>query len=153
MGPYMARGLGCTLVAVCSFVWDSKTQHIKIRERDVTSALGGHLLVGQHNNQPKVGVLGRRDIGEGARPGRNMWGGRRTIVWGGKLRDEKIKINKIHGGLKRPPINISNTTTDQKYVGMTEERKARIFNRVGVWGKHDSIVLGAIELGGDKKLK
>jgi hypothetical protein len=61
----------------------------KNREREGVSALGGHLLVGQHNNQPKVGVCGRRDIGEGVQPGRNVWGGRRTIVWGGKLSKEK----------------------------------------------------------------
>jgi hypothetical protein len=42
----------------------------KITERDATSALGGHLLVGQHNNQPKVSVRGRRDIGEGTQSGR-----------------------------------------------------------------------------------
>ncbi len=52
----------------------------------MTLALGGHLLVGQHNNQLKVGVCGMRDIGEGARPGRNVWEGHHTIVWGGKLR-------------------------------------------------------------------
>ncbi len=42
----------------------------KITERDATLALGGHLLVGQHNNQPKVSVRSRRDIGEGAQSGR-----------------------------------------------------------------------------------
>ncbi len=56
-----------------------KRKTSKIRERDVTLALGGHLLVGQHNNQPKVSVCGRRDIGEGARPGRNVWGRRHKI--------------------------------------------------------------------------
>ncbi len=34
-----------------------------------------------------------------------------------------------------------------------EERKARRFDWGGVWGKHDFIVLGAIELGGDTKQK
>ncbi len=61
----------------------------KIRERDVTLALGGYLLVGQHNNQPKVGICGGRDIEEGARSGRNLWGGCHTIVWGGKLSKKK----------------------------------------------------------------
>jgi hypothetical protein len=55
----------------------------KIIERDVTLALGGHLLVEQHNNQPKVGIRGRRDIREGTQPGRNELGGHHTIVWGG----------------------------------------------------------------------
>ncbi len=63
----------------------------KIRERNVTLALGGHLLVRQHNNQPKVGVRGRRDIGEGAWSGRNVWGGRHTIVWGGNWATKKWK--------------------------------------------------------------
>jgi hypothetical protein len=66
----------------------------KIRERDVTLALGGHLLVGQHNNQSKVGVHGRRDIGEGTQSGRNVWGGRHAIVWGGELSNKKIKNKK-----------------------------------------------------------
>jgi hypothetical protein len=62
MGPYKVRSVRCPLVAVCSFVWGIELQHIKNkRERDVTLALGGRLLVGQHNNQPKVGIHGRRD--------------------------------------------------------------------------------------------
>ena len=52
----------------------------KNRERGWVSALGGHLLVRQHNNQPKVGVHGRGDIVEGTQPGWNMWGRHRTIV-------------------------------------------------------------------------
>ncbi len=66
----------------------------QIRERDVTLALGGHLLVRQHNNQPKVGICGMRDIGEGVQPGQNMWDEHRTIVWGSELSNEKIKIKK-----------------------------------------------------------
>jgi hypothetical protein len=61
----------------------------KIRERDVTLALSGHLLVEQHNNQLKVSIHGMRDIGEGAQPGRNVWGRCHTIVWGGKLSKKK----------------------------------------------------------------
>jgi hypothetical protein len=66
----------------------------KIRKRDVTLALGGHLLVGQHNNQQKDGICGRKNIVEGAQPGRNVWGGRHTIAWGGKLSNKKIEIKK-----------------------------------------------------------
>ncbi len=77
---YLFLSLGC---------WNATHQKL---ERDVTSALGGHLLVRQHSNQPKVGVCGRRDIGECAQTGRNMWGGRCTIIWGGKLSNKKIKI-------------------------------------------------------------
>jgi hypothetical protein len=100
---------------------------LKNRERDGVTALSGHLLVGQHNNQPKVGIRGRRDIGEGAQPGRNTWGGHRTIVWGSELshkKNKKTKKIKICCSLKWPPINISNATTNQKHVGVMEERKA-----------------------------
>ncbi len=45
-------------------------------------------------------------------------------------------------------MDISNATTNQKHAGVTEERKARRFNRGGAWGKHDSIVLVANESGG-----
>jgi hypothetical protein len=68
-----------------------KRNTFKMRERDVTLVLGGYLFVAQHNNQLKVGVCGRRDIGEGARTGRNVWGGRHTIVWGGKLSNNNKK--------------------------------------------------------------
>jgi hypothetical protein len=68
-----------------------KNNPSKNRERDGVLTLGGHLLVGQHNNQPKFGICGRRDIEEGARPGRNVWGRRRAIVWGGKLSNKKLK--------------------------------------------------------------
>jgi hypothetical protein len=50
-------------------------------------------------------------------------------------------------------IDVSNATTNQKHMGVTEERQARRFNQGGAWGKCDSIVLGVVELGGDKKLK
>ncbi len=142
MGPYKARGIGCALVAVCSFVWGAKRNTSKIRERDVTLALGGHLLVWQHNNQPKVGVCGRRDVGEGAQPGRNMWGRRHTIVWGGELSKKNCR------GIKWLPMDISNATTNQKHSGVTEERKARRFDRGRAWRKRDSIVLVAKESGG-----
>ncbi len=38
-------------------------------------ALDGCCLMGGHNNQPKVGIDGGRDIEEERRPGRNVWGG------------------------------------------------------------------------------
>jgi hypothetical protein len=105
----------------------------KICKRDVTLALDGHLLIGQHNNQPKVGLRGRRDIWEGARPGRNMWGGCHTIIWGGKLSNKKTKLKNC--GLKWLPINISNETTNQKQTGVTEEKKTKRFNRGGSMGE------------------
>jgi hypothetical protein len=62
-----------------------------------------------------------------------MWGRCHTIIWGGKLSNKTIKIKKSHG-LKWLLIDISNTTTNQKHAGVTEERKARIFDRGGCGG-------------------
>jgi hypothetical protein len=71
---------GALLPHINSLFGVPKCNPLKNRERDRVSALGGHLLGGQHNNQPKVGVCGRKDIGEGAGPGWYMWGGRHTII-------------------------------------------------------------------------
>jgi hypothetical protein len=49
---------------------------------------------------------------------------------GRQTEQKKIK-NKKYRGLKWLPINISNVTTNQKHAGVTEERKARRFNRGG----------------------
>jgi hypothetical protein len=38
-------------------------------------ALDGRHLMGGHNNQPKVGIDGWRDIEEERRLGQNVWGG------------------------------------------------------------------------------
>jgi hypothetical protein len=45
----------------------------------------------------------------------------------GRQTEQNIYIN-IHCGLKQPPINISNATTNQKHMGLTEEKKARRFD-------------------------
>jgi hypothetical protein len=82
MGPLMARCVGCTLAALLSFVWGAKTQPIKKLREGWVSVLGGQLLVGQHNNQLKVGVRGRRNIGEGARPWQNVCGADAVPLFG-----------------------------------------------------------------------
>ncbi len=52
-------------------------------------ALGGRRFISIHNNQMEDSVDLRGCIGEEARLGRNVWGGRLPIVWGGILIDEK----------------------------------------------------------------
>ncbi len=104
-------------------------------------------MVLQHNNQPKVGVRGRSGIGH------NLGGMRGAdAVPSLGVANCASKKKKIRG-LKWPLIDISNATTNQNYVGMMEERKARRFDQGGAWEKRGSIVLRAIELRGDKKLK
>ena len=57
----------------------NKSRKIK-REGDGAMAVGGHRSIWGHNNQPKVGVGGGRDIGEGARLWQNVCGGRFAVV-------------------------------------------------------------------------
>ncbi len=52
-------------------------------------ALGDCHFININNNQMEDGVDIRGCVGEEARPGRNVWGGRLPIVWGGILIDEK----------------------------------------------------------------
>jgi hypothetical protein len=59
--------------------------HQKIRERDGVLALGGRRSDVKCNNQPKVGVGGEGIIIEETQSRRNVWGGRRIIVWGWQI--------------------------------------------------------------------
>jgi hypothetical protein len=58
-----------------------KCEPSKNKEKVGVLAIGGHCLVIKHNNQPKVGILSRSSVGEGAQPGRNVWRGRGPVVF------------------------------------------------------------------------
>jgi hypothetical protein len=58
-----------------------------------------------YNNQMEVGVPGGGYIEEEVRPGRNMWGGRGSVVFAVK-RSAKNKEKKLHLGLRRPLFKI-----------------------------------------------
>jgi hypothetical protein len=58
-------------------------------------ALGSCRFININNNQMEDGVNIRGRIGEEARPGRNVWGGRLPVIWGGIFIDEK---NREMGG-------------------------------------------------------
>jgi hypothetical protein len=58
-------------------------------------ALGGRHFIKINNNRIEDGVDMKGGIGEEARPGRNVWGGRLPVIWGGILIDEK---NRETGG-------------------------------------------------------
>jgi hypothetical protein len=49
--------------------------HVKKQRGNGDLALSGRNLKGRHNNQPKDGVPGKRDIGEVAQGGWSLWGG------------------------------------------------------------------------------
>jgi hypothetical protein len=56
-------------------VWGGILIDEKNREMGGPFALDGRRLMGGHNNQPKVGIGGRRGIAQETQPGRNVWGG------------------------------------------------------------------------------
>ncbi len=58
-------------------------------------ALGGRRFININNNQMEGGVNVRGYVGEEVRPGRNVWGGRLPVVWGGILINKK---NREMGG-------------------------------------------------------
>ncbi len=58
-------------------------------------ALWGRCFININNNQMEDGVEVKGCVGEEARPGRNMWGGRLPVIWGGILINEK---NREMGG-------------------------------------------------------
>ncbi len=58
-------------------------------------ALGGRRFIKINNNQMEDSVNVRGCVGEEVRPGRNVWGRRWPVVWGGILIDKK---NREMGG-------------------------------------------------------
>jgi hypothetical protein len=54
-------------------------------------ALGGRGFIFINNNQMSDGVSVRGCVGEEARLGRNVWGGRLPVVWGVELIKQKIE--------------------------------------------------------------
>ncbi len=54
-------------------------------------ALGGNCFININNNQMEDGVIVRGCIGEEVGPGRNAWGGRLPVFWGGILINKKIE--------------------------------------------------------------
>ncbi len=70
-------------------------------------------------------------------------GGHCLIVWGVKLSNKKEKI-KIHHGLKWPPVDDFNATTNQKLAAATMGSMDGRYNKREARGKRNSIVLGGV---------
>ncbi len=77
-------------------------------------------------------------------------GGHSAIVLAVQLIDEYI-IKKIHRGLRWPPIDVFDSTTNQKHAGVTEKVQGKRFDGWGARGNGNAIVLGAIEWAGVKR--
>jgi hypothetical protein len=59
----------------------------------------------KHYNQPKIGVLSRRGVSEGAHLGWDVWGGSSPVVFTIKWSVKK-KEKILHRGLRRPLFKI-----------------------------------------------
>ncbi len=96
-------------------------------------ALGGRRFININKNQMEDGVDVRGCVGEEARPGRNVWGGRLPVVWGGILINKK---NREMGG----PLALDgrhlmgDTTTNQKLASTVGGALKRRGDRGGTCG-------------------
>ena len=84
---------------------------------------------------------------------RNVWGGafrNRLVVANEATKNIKIKICR---GLKRLQNIVKNATINKKRAASMEGRWYGTRARWRVQGERDSIVLGAIEMGGRGKLR
>jgi hypothetical protein len=97
-------------------------------------ALGGRCFININTNQMEDGVNIRGFIGEEARPGRNVWGGRLPIVWGGILIDEKN--SKMGGPLALDGRRLMVGHNNQPKVGIDSGRGIEEKRQPGrnVWG-------------------
>ncbi len=105
-------------------------------------ALGGHYFININNNQIEDGVNVKGCIGEEARLGQNVWGGRLPIVWGGILINEKNR--EMGGPLALDGCRMMRGHNNQPKVGINSGRGIEEERRPGrnVWGG-DVSLLGA----------
>jgi hypothetical protein len=83
-------------------------------------ALGGRPFININNNQMEDGVEIRGCVGEEARPGQNVWGGRLPIIWGGIFIDEKN--SKMGGPLALDGRRLMGGHNNQPKVDIDGER-------------------------------
>ena len=86
------RAVGLALAVVGLLAWGGEMRGIEKIERGGSAlALGGRHCKCLNNNQMGDGDDVRGCVGEEARLGRNVWGGRLPVVWGVELIDKKIE--------------------------------------------------------------
>ncbi len=97
-------------------------------------ALGGHRFININNNQMEDGVDVRGCIGEETRPGRNVWGGRLPVIWGGILIDKKNR--EMGGPLALDGRHLMGGHNNQPKVGINGGRGIEEERQPGrnVWG-------------------
>jgi hypothetical protein len=72
---------------------------------------------------------------------------------GRQIEQQQNYKNKIQSDLRWPPFDVLHATTNQKHADMTEKRCDRTRNQAEMLEECDTIVFGAIELGGEKTKK
>jgi hypothetical protein len=92
-------------------------------------ALGGRRFIKINNNQMEDGVDMKRCIGEEARPGRNVWGGRLPVIWGGILIDKKKR--EMGGPFALDGRRLMEGHNNQPKVGINDERGIKEERRPG----------------------
>jgi hypothetical protein len=97
-------------------------------------ALGGHRFININNNQMEDGFNVRGCVGEEARPGQNLWGGRLPVVWGGILINKKNR--EMGGPLAIDGRRLMGGHNNQPKVGIGGGRGIEEERRPGrnVWG-------------------
>ncbi len=96
--------------------------------------LGGRPFININNNQMEDGVKIRGCVGEEARPGQNVWGGRLPIVWGGIFIDKKN--SKMGGPLALDGHRLMGRHNNQPKVGIDGGRGIEEERQPGrnMWG-------------------
>ncbi len=151
MVPLQAPSAGFAHAMAGSLVWDNFLSHIKKNESGGALALGGRRFINIFINQMEVGVRIRRCIEDDARPGRNVPGGF-IFLFGGANWSTKKKRQKYVVALEGRHSKYFHTTINQKHAAAIDKGMKEGYERWGAVRKCVSIILGAIKLGGDKKL-
>jgi hypothetical protein len=97
-------------------------------------ALGGRRFININNNQMEDGVVVKWCIGEEARLGWNVWGGRLPVIWGGILIDKKNR--EMGGPFALDGHRLMEGHINQPKVGINDGRGIEEERRPGrnVWG-------------------
>jgi hypothetical protein len=113
--------VGSLLPRLVPLVGMPNKDSLKNREGDGSLALGGCRWVVRHSNQPIAGGSNRRDDGEDVQPGWSVWVGCFSYFGVENQTMKKITKIKYNKGLRWPPFNILDATTNQKQAGVMEE--------------------------------
>ncbi len=97
-------------------------------------ALGGCRFININNNQMEDGVDVRGCVGEEARQGWNVWGGRLPVVWGGILINEKNR--EMGGPLALDGHHLMGGHNNQPKIGIDGGRGIEEERQLGrnMWG-------------------